>query len=218
MRRSIYLVMFGVLSMIAGFFYYSHTRESMALIATHDLRVGSRIEDSDVRVRLVNPSSIGEDVLQAPNQAVGQVVSFPILEGQFIGGRQIAASRNANLIASGLDVPAGYRIIGLPVVPAAAVGGALKPGDRVDVIAIPNPSKSVGLIDELPTTPVTIGKNVLVLGLRTEQGTQVDQADRVLNLGNAKPASVLLAIAQSDEAAYSAAFSSSTFVLALSTD
>jgi Flp pilus assembly protein CpaB len=218
MRRSVYLVVFGILSMVAGFFYYSHTRESTALIATQDLRVGSRIEDSDVRVRSVNPASIGDDILRAPDQAVGQVVSFPILQGQFIGARQIASSRNANLLTSGLDVPPGYRIIGLPVVPAAAVGGALKPGDRVDVIAIPNPAKSVGLTEELAAAPVTIGKNVLVLGLRTEQGTQVDQAERALNLGNGKPASVLLAIAQTDEAAYSAAFSSSTFVLALSTD
>jgi hypothetical protein len=63
-----------------------------------------------------------------------------------------------------------------------------------------------------------IGKNVLVIGLRTDQGTPVDQADHGLNVGNTKPASVLLAIAQTEEFAYSSAIASSSFVLALSTD
>jgi hypothetical protein len=66
--------------------------------------------------------------------------------------------------------------------------------------------------------PVMLGKNVLVIGLRTDQGTQVDQADHGLNMGNTKPASVLLAIAQTEESAYSSAIASSSFVLALSTD
>jgi len=66
--------------------------------------------------------------------------------------------------------------------------------------------------------PVIIGRNVLVLGLRTDQGTQVEQPDHGLNMGNSKPASVLLAIPQSQETTYSAAIADSTFVLALSTD
>jgi hypothetical protein len=43
-------------------------------------------------------------------------------------------------------------------------------------------------------------------------------ADHGLNVGNSKPASVLLAIAQTEESAYSSAIASSSFVLALSTD
>ena len=218
MRRSIYLGVFILLSTIAGLFYYSHTRQSTALIATHDLSVGTRIQDSDVSVRQVNPASVPAGVLKVSDQAIGQVVSSPILEGQFVDARQVAPSRNASLLGTGLNVPAGYRIIGLPIAPAAAVGGVLKPGDRVDVMALPNPSKAATLVDEPAPAPVMIGKNVLVIGLRTEQGTQVDQADHGLNAGNSKPGSVLLAIAPTEVAAYSAAIASSSFVLALSTD
>jgi hypothetical protein len=85
-------------------------------------------------------------------------------------------------------------------------------------MAIPNPSKAVSLADESPPAPVMIGKNVLVIALRTDQGTQVDQADHGLNVGNSKPGSVLLAISQTEESAYSSAIASSSFVLALSTD
>ncbi|MDQ6714160.1 MAG: RcpC/CpaB family pilus assembly protein [Candidatus Dormibacteraeota bacterium] len=218
MRRTIYLGMFIVLSTIAGLLYYSDTRQSTALVATRDLSVGTRIQDSDIAVHRINPASAPAGVLGASGQAVGQVVSSPILEGQFLDARQVAPSRNASLLGTGLDVPAGYRIIGLPIAPSAAVGGVLKPGDRVDVMAIPNPSKGVALVDESAQAPLMIGKNVLVIAMRTDQGTQVDQADRSLNIGNSKPGSVLLAIAPAEESAYSSAIASSSFVLALSTD
>jgi Flp pilus assembly protein CpaB len=218
MRRTIYLGAFVLLSAIAGLLYYSDTRQSTAVVATRDLSVGTRIQDSDVVVRRVNPASVPAGVLKTVDQAVGQFVSSPILEGQFLDARQVAPSKNAHLLATGLDAPAGYRIIGLPIAPAAAVGGALKPGDRVDVMAIPNPSKAATLAEDPAPVPVMIGKNVLVIGLRTDQGTPVDQADHGLNVGNSKPGSILLAISQTEESAYSSAIASSSFVLALSSD
>jgi len=217
MRRSIYLAVFVVLSAIAGLFYYSHTRQATALVASHDLTVGTRIQDSDVAVRQVNPASLGGDVLKSADQAIGQIVSFPILEGQFVDAREVAPMKNATLLGSGLDIPPGYRIIGIPIAPAAAVGGVLKPGDQVDVMAIPNPSRQVSPVDPQAPAPVMIGKNILVIGIRTEQGTEVDQADHGLNISS-KPASVLLAIPQTEETTYAAAVLAASFVLALSTD
>src|SRR6059058_3655258 len=218
MRRSLYLVIFVLLSGIAGLFYYLQTRQATAVVAARDLTVGTRIQVSDISLRQVNPASLSHEVLKTLDQAVGQVVAIPVLEGQFLDARQVAPAKNAAMLGSGLEMPAGYRIIGLPIAPAGAVGGVLKPGDRVDVIAIPNPSKVSSLVDESAPVPVMIGKNVLVIALRTEQGTQVDQADHGLNVGNSKPGSVLLAIAQTEESAYSSAIASSSFVLALSTD
>lgn len=218
MRRNIYVLACVVLSAIAGFFYYTQTRQSTAVVATRDLSVGVRIQDSDLAVRSVNPISLDGQILRTPDQAIGQVVASPILQGQFVDARQVAPSKNAALLTAGLQVPAGYRIIGVPIAPATAVGGVLKAGDLVDVMAIPNPSKAAGVIQETAPAPTTIGKNVLVLGLRTDQGTLVDQSDHGLSVGNSKPESVLLAIPEQDETTYSVAIASSTFVLALSTD
>jgi pilus assembly protein CpaB len=217
MRRSLYLAIFAVLSVIAGLFYYSHTRQATALVASHDLTVGTRIQDSDVAVRQVNPGSVGGNVLRSADQAIGQIVSFPILEGQFVDAREVAATKNASLLGSGLDIPPGYRIIGVPISPAAAVGGVLKPGDRVDVMAIPNFSRQGSPLDQSAPAPAMIGKNILVIGIRTDQGTDVGQADHGLNVGS-KPASVLLAIPETEETTYSAAIVAASFVLALSTD
>jgi Flp pilus assembly protein CpaB len=218
MRRIVYLSMFIVLSGVAGLLYYAHTEQSTAVVASRDLPVGTRIQEADLTTRRINPASVGPQVVTTASTAIGQVVAVPILEGQLLDARQIAPSKNAALLASGLQVPAGYRIIGLPVTATTAVGGALKPGDLVDVIAIPNPVKTASLPDVSAATPVRIGENVLVLGLRTEEGNPVDQADHGLNPGNGKPASVLLAIAQNEETTYSAAIADSTFVLTLSTD
>jgi Flp pilus assembly protein CpaB len=217
MRRSLYLAIFVVLSGIAGLFYYSHTRQATALVASHDLTVGTRIQDSDVAVRQVNPGSVGGNVLRSADQAIGQIVSFPILEGQFVEAREVAATKNASLLGSGLDIPPGYRIIGVPIAPAAAVGGVLKPGDRVDVMAIPNFSRQGSPVDQSAPAPVMIGKNILVIGIRTDQGTDVGQTDHGLNVGS-RPASVLLAIPETEETTYSAAIVAASFVLALSTD
>src|SRR5947209_7249940 len=110
MRRSLYLVVFVILSGAAGVFYYAHTQVSMAIVATRDLTVGTRIEDADVRMRPVNPSSINDSILTSANQAIGQIVAFPLLEGEFIDARHINPTRNAAMLGSGLQVPAGYRI------------------------------------------------------------------------------------------------------------
>jgi Flp pilus assembly protein CpaB len=218
MRRIVYLSMFIVLSGVAGLLYYAHTEQSTAVVATRDLPVGTRIQEADLTTRRINPASVSPQVVTTVSTAIGQVVAFPILEGQLLDARQIAPSKNAALLGSGLQVPAGYRIIGLPVTATSAVGGVLKPGDLVDVIAIPNPVKTASLPDVPAATPVRIGENVLVLGLRTEEGNSVDQTDHGLNPGNGKPASVLLAIAQNEETTYSAAIADSTFVLTLSID
>src|SRR2546423_9161539 len=103
MRRSLYLTVFVALSGIAGLFYYSHTRQATALVANHDLTVGTRIQDSDVALRQVNPGSVGGNVFRSTGQAIGQIVSFPILDGQFVVAREVAPTKNATLLGSGPD-------------------------------------------------------------------------------------------------------------------
>ena len=218
MTRTICLAVFLALSAIAGYFYYANTEQAGVLVATHDLKVGAQLQDTDVAVRRVNPASTGTDAFRVPEQVIGQYVAFPVLKGQFLDPRQLVAAKNADLVGVGLRVPAGARIIGLPVTPATAVGGALKPGDLVDVIAIPAQLKAGLTADEHAPPNQTIGRDVLVVGLRTEQGTAFDRADPTINATGTKPSSVLLAIPESDEGRYSGAMSTSTFLLALSTD
>jgi Flp pilus assembly protein CpaB len=220
MLRTVYLTAFVILSAVAGLFYYSQTRLVPAVVATTDLRVGTQIQDSDVAIRRVSPGSIPAGTYADLALAIGRFVSFPILRDQYIGARAVAVSRNADLLAGGLDIPKGYRIISLPIVPSSAVGGSLKPGDLVDVIAIPGSNKASGLLEQSPAAPIIIGTRVMVLGLRTDQGTTLDPSTGSHGIGSVgnKPASILLAIPEPDETRYSAALANSTFFIALTTD
>jgi len=170
MLRTVYLTAFVILSAAAGLFYYSQTRLVPAVVATTDLKVGAQIQDSDVAIRRVSPGSVPTGTYGDLGLAIGRFVSFPILRDQYIGARAVATSRSADLLAGGLDIPKGYRIISLPIVPSSAVGGSLKPGDLVDVIAIPGSNKASGLLDQSSAAPMVIGTHVMVLGLRTDQG------------------------------------------------
>jgi pilus assembly protein CpaB len=218
MTRTFCLAICVVLSGIAGFFYYTNTRQVPALVAVQDLNVGAQILDADVTIRQVNPGSVGNEVLRAPDQVIGSFVASPVLKGQFIDARQVTQARNADLIKVGLSVPAGFRIVGIPITPATAVGGALQPGDHVDVIAIPNQLKTGVAVDGTSSPTDTVGRDVLVVGMRTDQGTAFDRNDPAVNALGSKPSSILLAIPEADEGRYSSAIASSTFLLALSTD
>jgi len=218
MTRTFCLALFVILSAIAGFFYYTNTRQVTVLVAAQDLKVGSQLQDGDLSARQVNPSSVGREVLRASEQVTGEFVAYPVLKGQFIDTRQLTPSRNADLLGSGLNVPSGFRIVGLRITPATAVGGALKPGDRVDIIAIPNQAKPAATADTVMPGAQTLGRDVLVVGMRTEQGTPFDRSDPAVNSLGSKPSSILVAIAEAEEGKYSSAIASSSFLLALSTD
>lgn len=219
MLRFLYLSAFVILSAIAGVFYYSQTRLVPVAVAANTLKVGAQVEESDVTIRRVNPASVPTGILTRTDQAVGRFVSFPVLQGQFIDARQLASTHNAELLQGGLNVPKGFRIISLPVVPAAAVGGVLRAGDLVDVIAVPNTTKSVSGPEE-PGVPNVIGRRVLVLGLRTEQGIELEQKNtsKGITFASNKANSILLAIPAIDETRYSTAIATSTFFFALATD
>jgi len=219
MTRTIYLTVFALLAAVAGILYYSQTRLAPIVVATTSLKVGTQIEESDVAIRRVAATALPAGALTRTDQAVGRFVSFPILQGQFLDARQVAPARTADLLQSGLNMPRGSRIISLPIQPAAAVGGTLKPGDRVDVIAVANSGKTSAGTDQSGLATI-IGKRVLVLGMRNDQGGELDPkaSARTLAVTPTKAASILLAIPEVDLTRYSAAVVTSTFFFALATD
>src|SRR5437870_12526091 len=103
MRRSVYLVICVLLSGIAGFFYYSQTRQATAVVAARDLTVGTRIQDSDVSLRQINPASVSHEVIKTLDQVVSQVVGVPILEGQVLDTWLVSPARNAAMVDAALD-------------------------------------------------------------------------------------------------------------------
>jgi Flp pilus assembly protein CpaB len=215
MVRAVYLGVFAVLALAAGGIYFASTRETAVLVAKGDLNVGTAITDASVTVRRVHPGDIPAGSATNVAEIIGQYVSWPIMDGQFIPIRALSKGR-ASLIAGGLAVPAGFHALSVPVTAADAAGGVLRPGDFVDVIAVTK-NQAPGAT---PAPAVTLGRRVLVLGIRTDQGQALDGGNgsgtvRGLTFSSNRIGSVVLAVAPEDEEKYAAASAGSTFNLVL---
>jgi Flp pilus assembly protein CpaB len=211
MLRLIYASAFVILAAVAGIFYYQETRQSQVVVAARDLPAGTMISESDLRVRSVAARSVPTEAVRDPDLALGYFVSLPVLSGQYVDRRSLSPRRDARVLTRALQVPDGAVLISLPVNPASAVGAALAPGDRVDVLAIPAASRLAA--DEQPPSQL-IGRNLLVVSLRTEQGQAIDGNARDTT-GVQKLGSVVLAVPAADEPRYASAMTGSSFFLAL---
>ena len=217
MVRAVYLSVFVVLSLAAGGIYYSYTRETTVVVAHGDLRVGSIVTEASVSVRRVHPGSVPVGTARRVSDVVGRYVAWPVLDGQYVSSRALTSNRTA-LIDGGLTVPAGYHAISLPVTAAEAVGGVLRPGDFVDILAVAK--------NQLPGATAApaqvLGRRLLVLGLRTDQGQPLDTGGpgsvHGLNFSNNRIGSVLLAVPTEDEEKYATAEASSQFTVVLDLD
>jgi DNA-binding LacI/PurR family transcriptional regulator len=104
----------------------------------------------------------------------------------------------------------------IAVDPSTAVGGALAPGARVSVVAVPNALKS-GAPTSGAQMSMILGTDLTILALRTPEGqafTAVQAGSEVAN--PPRLGSVVLAIPEAKLAMFAAATATSTFYLALS--
>lgn len=213
MARAIYAAVFLVLSAAAGLTYYLDTREVTVVVAQGDLRVGTMVQESSLRTRRVHPADVPPGAVTDVADATGKYVAWPVLDGEYVPSRALARSRAA--LISAVDVPAGMHAISLPVTAVEAVGGELRPGDFVDVMAVAKNQASTAT----PAPALTVGRHVLVLGLRNDQGQPVEvsagTSARGLNFNGNRIAGVVLAVAPEDEAAYVTAGAVSSFTVAL---
>ena len=115
----------------------------------------------------------------------------------------------AALFGSGLRPPTGMRAMAVPVNAASALGGAIAPGHRVDVIAIPLPGKApAGRPVEL------VASRAVVLDVRSETGRAL-VTDPVRSAAFDRIGSIVIAVAASDELRLAERIPTSTFVVVL---
>jgi pilus assembly protein CpaB len=210
-----YLGGFLLLSLVAGAIYYTTTREVSVVVAHGDLQLGSLITDNAVSLKRISPNAVPAGSAHHLADVVGKYVAWPVLDGHYVPLKALSHDR-VSLIAGGLHVPAGFRAISVPVTAVEAVGGALRPGDYVDILATPK-SQAPGAS---PAPAVMLGQKVLLLGLRTDQGQPLDATGgpgtvHGLNFANNRIAAIVVAVAPEDEARYAAATATSSFTIVL---
>jgi Flp pilus assembly protein CpaB len=154
--RTLLGVLLFVVSFLAGQRVLADARSTTgAWVATADLPSGAVIGPGDAELRQVR---LGGDLaaayLGSGADPVGMVVTRPVRAGELLA--------TAWTLPSAAGVDAG-RAITVPVEPQHAVGGELRPGDRVDVIA----TFDAGTLE---ARSAVLARSVEVLGLVSAEG------------------------------------------------
>lgn len=217
-HRTVYVVIFAIASLVAAGAYYLAQPRSEVVRARTDIPVFALVAADMVELVRVSPGDRPPDAATSTAEVVGQYAAMPILAGQYVDRRALEPTPGAQSFGFGAPLPAGHVAFALPVEPAQAVGGALSPGARVDVVAVPNELRTLPADAEQTPEAVVLGQGLTVLALRTVEGqtlTRGGDPDRVAALPP-RLGSVVVAVPAEDLPDYASAVLSSTIYLALS--
>ena len=226
MKRSLYVGVAVLLAAIAAVLTLRAQHTVPVVVATHDLRAGTAVTADDVQVISVHEESLPAGALSSTDAAVGSYVAWPLTAGEPILSRALSQQSTGSTVTAGYTVPKGFRAIAVPVGPAAAVGGMLSPGDRVDVYATPNGQHQASSVvvpvdpsSDTSSTTTLLDHDLLVLQLRSDQGqalvSSTDSTVHGLNFGSGKLGSVVVAVPSHDVTKFAAAAADETLYLAL---
>ncbi|HEY6959519.1 MAG TPA: Flp pilus assembly protein CpaB [Candidatus Limnocylindria bacterium] len=194
---------------VAGGTYLAADRRADVVVAGRDIAVPRPLTREDLELRSVAAALVPEDAVRSLDVAVGSVPRAPLMRGQLVLGRAIAP--DVSELRSGLPLPRGQRAVAIPVRAVDAVGGAILPGSRVDVLSVP----VLGRAPAGRTTELLIA-GAAVLDVRGEAGGALVQSDaKTQAVTGDRIASVVIAIPMEDEIRFADRIATSTFVLAL---
>ncbi len=182
------LVTFALALLSGGYAYNQLLRTVPALVAVQDLPAGTELTPDMVRVIRVPAGGRPPRALFGPGQIAGKYAEVPLFAEQVITERHVTGEPPVKDALSALSP--GHRIVSVPVKPEAALGGALHPGDLVDVVAAwPGQDGKPGPVEVLAT-------GIRVVDLRNNAGastsaTPAEQDSRT----SAVPTAVLLQVA-----------------------
>jgi pilus assembly protein CpaB len=196
---------------LAGTLYYVGAQRSPVVVAARDLDATHPLVAEDLAIVSISADAVPAGALADPTSAVGKLPRAPLWRGQVV--LEPALSDDASTFHTGLALPTGMRAIALPVSTAAqAVGGAIIPGARVDVIAVPVAGRAPG-----GRTTELLAQGATVLDVRSETGSAYGaytSKSPASSMGE-RIGSVVVAIASLEEVRFADRIATSTFVLAL---
>jgi Flp pilus assembly protein CpaB len=195
---------------LAGVLYYVGAQRTPVVMAARDLDATHALVNDDLVIASLPSDVVPAGALSETTAAVGKIPRAPLWRGQVV---LIAAlSDDAAAFHTGLALPIGMRAVALPVAAGQAVGGAIVPGARIDVLAVPVAGRApAGRTTEL------LLQSALVLDVRTETGAPhvLPTASKTGTAGfTERIGSVVIAIEPADEVRLADRIATSTFVLA----
>lgn len=156
------------------------------VVAVKDLAPYQQVGRDDIKVADVPAVSVPKDSISKPEQVVGRYTRDTVFTGEIIRVKRLAEPRgDRGLLAAqvtDLKDPA-LRAFALPFDPASAVGGEIRAGDRVDIIASVRIDAGAGLsvgVGKIVAANVQVlrltgggsdsgGKGTLIVALKPDQ-------------------------------------------------
>jgi Flp pilus assembly protein CpaB len=217
-RRGVYTAIFLAAALGAMALVYVAQPRNGIVRAKVDIAVLTPITAEMVEMVSVSPADAPANAARSLDAVVGRYVSVAVLAGQDVDVRILETNPGQLAFGFGAPVEAGQVAFALQVEPGQAVGGALTPGARVDVVAVPNALKALVSGADSPSA-VVLGQGLVVLTIRTPEGEPLTDGPESARGGIVIPpklGSVVVAIPAARLAEFAEAALSSTFYLALS--
>ena len=217
-RRGAYLAFFVVAAIAASALVYLSQPRNGVVRATVDIPLLTPITADMIQVVSVSPADAPPNAARSVEAVVGRYASVPILAGQDVDARELETNPGQLAFGFGAPLEVGQVAFAIPVEPGQAVGGAIAPGARVDIVAVPNALKTQVSGGSSPSA-VVLGQGLVVLTIRTPEGKQLTDdaaSDGTRVVIPPKLGSVVVGIPEARLAEFAEAALSSTFYLALS--
>lgn len=196
-----------LLAAAAAWMYVSDGRQEKALVLARDVPAGQRLVEADVGYKAVARGALPPGALADPGAVIGMYARGPLPQGQYVVDRQLDANAGRALAESIFEPPVEWALVALPISVEHALGGALSPGQKVDVYAVAKRSAGPAEI---------LAPGARLVDLRSLEGQSLALA-RPAGLDADEPiGSALLAVPRALLAGIIARIESSNFVLATS--
>jgi pilus assembly protein CpaB len=140
------------------------------VVAATDLPVGTRLQESDLRLAKMPDSDLPPGIFHSVPEAVGRGVVLPMTKNELVLASKLASENGGAGLPS--LIPVGMRAVSVKVNDVISVAGFVTAGTRVDVVLTGNPTKDS---DPGQITTTTVLENIQVLAAgqklqRNEQG------------------------------------------------
>jgi Flp pilus assembly protein CpaB len=195
-----------VCAVTAGLAYYLDARRVSVVVAARSVQSHARLTSDDLRIMEVPLEIAPPDAIRSESDAVGQTIYAPVTPGQFVVAPLFDGPSE---FRSGLRTPPGWRAVALPVTAPTALGGAVVPGLRVDIVAVPVAGRAPA-----GRVPERIATGLLVLDVRSDAGGPFEEpSPESVAAANSRLGSVIVAIPPSDEVRFADLIATSTLIL-----
>jgi len=138
------------------------------LVAAKDMAKGTVLDKNSVSVAIVTSQYVQPQAATSLDRVAGMLTVVPISKGEQITLNKLIAVKDASSSSSSLAMatPIGKRAVTISVDSISAVGGMIRPGDYVDVVAmVVVPVTTTQGKQATQATSVSLFQNVLVLAI-----------------------------------------------------